>query len=307
MPVQVGFAMSLVLLLSSVLMAEVKLEQQSNHIAVLMNGKPFTEYWFGPRDDRPYARPFFYPVLADDGTGVTDDHWGQKEHPHHNSLWVGQGSVNGADHWALHGNKSFKQRHIRFEKVEGDTIIEDLEWEGTSHQPILRERRTMRFISHPDHSRGIDFSEEFTPVDGPVTFGNTKEAGLVAIRVTKSISDHPTLANSAGAHGEQATWGKPADWCDISGKINGKEYGVAAFDHPANPRHPTRWHVREYGLLAANPFGLSEFDKDLNHHAGDFVIPSGKTVTFRYRVIVHEGDAAAANLGQKYKEFAAGH
>ena len=46
-------------------------------------------------------------------------------------------------------------------------------------------------------------------------------------------------AGAAGQTGEKNTWGKPAAWCDISGRINGKPYGVAtldgfgAFDRPA--------------------------------------------------------------------------
>lgn len=292
------------LTLPKVAWSAIQLSEQSNHISVSIDGKPFTDYWFGKRPDRPYARPFFYPILAADGTPVTSDQYGQREHPHHNSVWVGQGDVNGADHWALNGDKTPKQRHVSFEKVSGDTVVENLEWESKAHEPILRERRTLRFISFDDGARGIEFKLEFTPISGPVNFGDTKEAGLVAVRMAKAIADHPTLTNSAGQHGEKATWGKAADWCDISGQINGKEYGIAVFDHPDNPRHPTRWHVREYGLLAANPFGLSYFDKGTPPHTGDFIMQPGKTVTFRYELIVHDGAVNAANLVQKYKRFA---
>ena len=282
----------------------VKLTEESNHVAVAIDGKPFTDYWFGPRKDRPYVRPFFVPVLAADGAAVTADHHGQKEHPHHQSLWVGEGDVNGADHWSLErGAKTPRQRHIKFEKVAGDTLIEDLEWEGATHEPILRERRTMRFIPFADGARGIYFKLSFTPIDGKVVFGDTKEAGLVAIRVARAISDHPTLTNSKGAHGEKATWGKAADWCDISGEIDGREYGIAAFDSPRNPRR-ARWHVREYGLMGANPFGLSYFDKHMPRHTGDFVMRPGKTVTFIYEVVIHGGNADSAGLVDKYKDFA---
>jgi len=285
----------------------VQMVQADNHISVSIDGKPFTEYWYGKRDDRAYARPFFFPVLAADGTPVTADHYGQKEHPHHNSLWVGHGEVNGADHWALNGDKTPKQRHLRFEKVAGDTIVEDLAWEGKDHQPILNERRTMKFLELPDKSRAIDFKLEFMPIKDPVTFQDTKEAGLVAVRVNDQIPQHKdsvVITNSTGATGEKNIWGKPADWADISGQINGKTYGVAVFDSPQNPLHPQQWHIREYGLLAANPFGLSYYDKKVPKHAGDFKMPPGKTTTFQYRVVVHEGDAKAAKLAEKYKEFA---
>jgi hypothetical protein len=296
-------------MLCTVALAEdqVTLKAESNRIAVSIDGKPFTDYWFGARSDRPYVRPFFYPVMAADGTPVTEDHYGQKEHPHHQSLWVGQGEVNGADHWALEGEKTPKQRHLKFDQVSGDTIVEELDWEGKDHQPILHERRIMRFMAFSDQSRGIEFALEFTPTEGPVTFADTKEAGLVAIRMNDQIpKNKAVLTNSTGAHGEKATWGKPADWCDISGKIDGKEYGIAAFDSPQNPLHPQQWHVREYGLLAANPFGLSYYDRKVKKHTGDFVMPPGKTVTFKYLVVVHEGDAASAKLPEKYERFVRG-
>jgi hypothetical protein len=126
--------------------------------------------------------------------------------------------------------------------------------------------------------------------------------------VAKAISDKPTLTNSRGQTGEgkageEQTWGKPAEWCDLSGQINGKPYGVAVFDHPTNPRHPSRWHVRGYGLMSANIFGLSQFDK-APAGTGAFTIEPGKTATFRYRVVIHPGDAKAAKLDEKYKSFA---
>ncbi len=49
-------------------------------------------------------------------------------------------------------------------------------------------------------------------------------------------------------------WGKRAAWVDYSGPIDGQTLGIAFFDDPGNPGHPNRWHARDYGLFAANPF-----------------------------------------------------
>jgi len=43
----------------------------------------------------------------------------------------------------------------------------------------------------------------------------------------------------------------------ITAQWPGKTVGIAVFDHPSNPRHPTTWHVRDYGLFAANPLGCT--------------------------------------------------
>lgn len=301
----------------------VKLTQTADRITVELGGKPFTEYRFTApvagisEKGLPWARPYFYPVKAADGVEITSDQslFNPKEHPHHRSLWVAQGAVNGLDHWAhaKTGATQPEQRHVKFEKVGGDTIAEELTWDGADGKPMLAEQRTWKFFAWPDGTRGIDLTSTYTAVAGTVTFGDTKEAGLCSIRLNDAISKTSTITQAGGVVSksikeEKNVWGKKADWCDLSGKIDGKDYGAAILDHPSNPRHPGNWHVRHYGLLAANIFGLHDFDpKGVEKRAGDFKIEPKQPVTFKYRVVIHAGDADAAKLKEKYAEFAAMH
>ena len=85
-------------------------------------------------------------------------------------------------------------------------------------------------------------------------------------------------------------------------EIEGKEVGIAIFDHPSNPRHPTWWHARDYGLVAANPFGVNHFEGKPDG-SGDMVVPAGKTLSFRYRFLFHEGDFEKADIQSRYQEF----
>ena len=59
--------------------------------------------------------------------------------------------------------------------------------------------------------------------------------------------------------------------------LGGKTVGLAIFDHPSNPRHPTTWHVRDYGLFAANPFALHDMERK-PAHAGDMKVEPGQSV-----------------------------
>lgn len=286
----------------------VRLKQEEGRLIVTVGDKPFTVYHYGDAEGRPFVRPYFYPVRASDGVEVTSDQVvSGGDHPHHRSLYVAHGDVNGADHWSFQQKPEPRQRHVKFSKVGDDSFVQELEWEARGGRGVLlRETRTARFFTFDDGNRGIDLTLAFTPAgDKPVTFGDTKEAGLCAVRVKKSISDKPTLTNSRGQAGEKEVWGKPAEWCDLSGKIDGKPYGVAVLDHPKNARHPSTWHARNYGLLAANIFGLHDFDKKQKKGAGDFTIEPGKTATFRYRVVIHTGDAKSAKLDEKFKAYAA--
>jgi len=85
--------------------------------------------------------------------------------------------------------------------------------------------------------------------------------------------------------------------------VQGKTVGIAIFDHPQNPRHPTWWHVRDYGLFAANPFGQHDFEKLADKNAGNFTIKAGQSATFRYRLYLHSGNEKDANVAQKYQEY----
>jgi hypothetical protein len=106
------------------------------------------------------------------------------------------------------------------------------------------------------------------------------------------------ISNSEGKSTEKEVWGKPADWCDYSGEINGDKLGIAIFDNPKNS-HRARWHVRGYGLFAANPFGLSAFSGDKTQD-GSVTLQPGEKMHFAYRVVIHP---AGTDLAKLYAEY----
>ena len=111
------------------------------------------------------------------------------------------------------------------------------------------------------------------------------------------------MVNSEGLR-DGAAWGKRAAWCDYHGPVDGKVVGLAIFDHPQNPQHPTWWMAREYGLLTANPFGKHEFESTPDRDAGKLVIPAGQSVTFRYCFLFHKGDEKQGRVAEHYTSFA---
>jgi hypothetical protein len=156
----------------------------------------------------------------------------------------------------------------------------------------------------------FDYEVTLHATDGDVTLGDTKE-GSMAIRLAESMrlkpNEHnvgkPTghIVNSEGLR-DNETWGKRAAWVDYHGPVDGATVGVAIMDHPSNPRHPTWWHVRDYGLFAANPFGIHDFEKKAAG-TGDMKIPAGRKLTFRYRFVIHEGDEQAGRIAERYQEY----
>jgi hypothetical protein len=100
------------------------------------------------------------------------------------------------------------------------------------------------------------------------------------------------ITNAEGLTDEKA-WGKSSPWVDYVGPVKDKIVGIAMINHPKSFRYPTTWHVRTYGLFAANPFGWHDFGRP---ERGDYTIPSGQAIEFFYRVVLHDGDTNSANV-----------
>jgi hypothetical protein len=84
--------------------------------------------------------------------------------------------------------------------------------------------------------------------------------------------------------------------------VQGETAGIAIFNHPSSFRYPTYWHVRTYGLFAANPFGLHEFIR-AKATEGAYTIRSGKSMTLRYRVYLHRGDEKVGKVAEAFAAY----
>jgi hypothetical protein len=296
--------------------AGVQVSKHSDRVKVEVNGKLFTEYVYANT-----PRPYCYPLL---GPGQLEmmRHAPMKkvpgedqDHPHHRSMWFTHGAVNGVDFWTEGTNKG-KIVHAGFDEVKSGkdfgVIKTRNNWVSPAGKTVCTDELTVRVHNRPDNERLVDYEITIHASNGEVTFGDTKE-GSMAVRIAETMRLKPNKENAGKTTGhivnaegvrDGDTWGKRSTWVDYYGPVAGKTVGIAMFDHPSNPRHPTWWHVRDYGLFAANPFGKHDFEnlKD-DKTAGNLVIPAGKSVTFRYRLYFHEGDEKQAKVAERYAEY----
>ena len=290
--------------------AGVQIIEQPDKLRVEINGQLFTEYFY-----RDVPRPYCYPLIGPGGTELTRN-WPMKElgeeehdHPHHRSLWFTHGAVNGHDFWT-EGKNAGKIVHDKFTEIksgkDSGVIKSRNKWIAKDGSMVCADERVLRIFTGTDKERSLDFEITVQASNGELTFGDTKE-GSMAVRVAETMRlkgkvGKGHIVNSEGVK-DGETWGKRAAWCDYYGPVKDKIVGIAIFDHPQNPRHPTWWHVRDYGLFAANPFGQHDFEKLSNKEAGNLVVPAGKSVTFRYRLLLHEGDEQQAKVAEKYRQY----
>jgi hypothetical protein len=167
-------------------------------------------------------------------------------------------------------------------------------------------------VHRQDGAPLLDWETQVLAKEGELTFGDTKE-GTMAIRLNETMRLKPNKENAGKPGGhivtsegvrDGETWGRQARWVDYHGPVEGKIVGVAILDHPSNPRHPTWWHVRDYGLFAANPFGIHDFEKK-PAGVGDLAVPAGGSTTFRYRFVFHAGDEKEGRVAEHFARYAA--
>jgi hypothetical protein len=301
-------ALPLALLAAGATAGDFTLEQTDQGISVQLDGQPFTQYLI-----RTGPKPVLWPVVGPTGVEMTRAYpmregvAGEKQdHPHQRSFWFTHGSVNGVDFWSeLEDHGSIVHREYR--RLEGGPealIATRNDWIGPDGRKHLEDERTLRFRAG-DGWRSIDFDIVLKATAGAVSFGDTKE-GAFGVRVPTVMDVDSNMGGhvmSSEGFTDNDAWGKQAAWVDYYGPVEGQTVGVAILNHPSSFRHPTHWHVRYYGLFAANPFGIRDFtgSGDAN---GSHLIESGDSIALRYRVIFHAGDYQTAGIAEAYASYA---
>lgn len=292
--------------------AEVAFEDNGASVKVSIDGQHFTtyQYFYG-------VKPIFWPVFAPSGTAMTRDYpmkdpnakkfpYDSYDHIHQRSVWFTHGNVNGIDFWSeWPGSNCGVIMHQEFLKMEAPTFVTRNVWMTRPDREILSDERTFTFGADV-HGRWIDIDVKLIASNGDVTFGDTKE-GTMGVRVPGVLEVNKKqggqILNSEGQTDDEA-WGKRAAWVDYTGVIDGKPCGIAMMNHPSSERFPTYWHVRTYGLFAANPFGVRDFTGDANQD-GSMTLKNGESATFRYRLYFHDGGTDAAEIRKNFEEYSA--
>ena len=141
------------------------------------------------------------------------------------------------------------------------------------------------------------------PSTGPLTLDRTPFTtwggyGGLILRGNRNWGETRLLCPDGSTSDRPA--GIPALWCDLSGKLDGgpdQSGGVAIFDHPANPRHPTPW----YGTTGSGHYVNAAV---LFHEP--MQVAAGEALRFRYRVLVHDGIWDVPRLQAAYDAYIGG-
>jgi hypothetical protein len=271
-----------------------------------------------------YAKPIFWPVNAPGAIPLTRNYpppEGQaKDHPHQKSAWFCHGdvypegldfmspikNVKGVDFWSEAKGHGKIVTASAVHQESPPAVIAKNEWQTAGGNRIMDETRKIS-LHDLGKSRLIVVEIDLHASVCPIVFEDTKE-GAFGVRINDVINAGKTgkgkIQNADGKIGEKDCWGQISNWCDYSGPIDGKEVGLAILADPKNPQ-PSCWHVRGYGLMAANPFGREKHAKfpAMKGNNEPVRLKKGEHYQLRYGMVLHTGDAVSGDVAAAYKRF----
>ena len=288
--------------------SDISIVRENGKLIIRAGDDLFTQYIY---KDAKRSKPVLYPVIGPLETPLTRKYpleekseGEESDHPHHASLWYTHGDVNGVDFWAIGKNKG-KIIHQEFLEIKGNSFTSSNFWKVGEGKTICQDQRTLSFYEFDQNERAIDIEITLMATVEDLVLGDTKE-GSMGIRMAPEFRLRGKVArgsclNSEGIVGK-SIWGKRASWVSYWAKFDKQNMAISIFDHPSNPRHPTWWHARDYGLVAANPFGQHDFERKPKG-TGDMKLSLGEKVSFKYGFLFHLGDPLDSNVAQKYLEW----
>jgi hypothetical protein len=304
-------------------------------IDFLLRGELVTRYHISAK----VAKPYFWPLNAPGGIPMTRA-WpmekgqtgGSTDHVHQKSVWFAHGDVI-PEGIAVVSNKTRKIAGVDFwteEAGHGRIVCTDVdapvvtaghgqvathnEWRTADGVKLLDETRVIHLYDPGEAYRLVVIEIDLHATVAPITFGDTDE-GTMGVRVSDALAEQVRLdkerkkgtgrlENAEGKTGEKGCWGMVSAWCDDSGPIDGRAYGLAILADPANP-YPSCWQSRNYGLMAANPFAREHSGYPAMKGRTDLVkLPKGEHLKLRYGLLIHPGDAAQGKVAEQFERFA---
>jgi hypothetical protein len=283
----------------------VQVEPLPHHQAsFLVGGRELTRYHFDPAD----RRPFLYPLVGPSGLSLTrmGHPHDPVSHSHHNSVWISHHIVSGVNFWGDRGSNLGRIVPQRIEQLDdGDeaaALLAVNHWiNDKTGELLIVEHRRIEVRPLPDDESLTIVDLQLAADKKPATFEKTP-FGLVGVRMRKTIGVRDgggMIRNSAGGVNEKGlddgagVFWKPARWCDYSGRVTDEAIeGVTLLDHPANPNHPTVFHVRDDGWMGT----CLTFDAPRT-------VEPGTPLRLRYGLYAHGGLRSTTELDARWQAF----
>jgi alpha-L-fucosidase len=245
--------------------------------------------------DPAQGKPYFHPLATPGGVIVSDLR--PVDHLWHRGLWWSWKLINGLNYWEEDPKTGRSEAATELLNWDAETrpdgsarltfALSYHPWDGT---PVLTEKRVVEVSAPTEKGYTLDWVSEFTAATDVVL--DRSPAGYAGFSLRLGPEQRKwTFTDSEGHSGQPAIHGQPASWVKLSAGVDSP--AVAIFDHLENLRHPARWYV-DQSMPYFSPAPLFE---------RPFEMAAGKTLDFRYRVLVTDQDPGEANMNVQAGAF----
>lgn len=292
-------------------MSGVAIQQSDKGLSVVCGDRPNQRQVLFVSTD-PRFRTHIHPLNAP-GTEYALTRFRPVDHPWQYGVFFGLNDVNGYDFWGC-GDTLYppeitgSMRHRPPAEINVNAGAAEISlansWLKPDGEPLLEEQQTIRVPQQDfEQAYSVDMIWRLSAAHGDIRVGAADYGGLSA----RLVGERATRRhwNSDGRTGDDCAE-QPARWVSVAQPVDGvgtwsretrESYayaGLAIFDHPQNFRFPNRWRVDSHGLINPAP-ALT----------GEFSIPSGSTLSLRYRLFVFSGAGDPAQIESAYSTWSA--
>jgi len=274
--------------------AKFEWKKTDTSLALLNNGTAVWEHHHDKATGKPHMK-----VCLVDGTELTrpwpkPDGYKGYDHTWHKAMWWSWKFINKTNFWERNHKCTVPVKvDVTARDDHSASIAMDISYKLPKQDPVLKEKRLIS-VSAPgaDGRYSIDWTATFTAGKKDVTLDKNWYGGM-AVRMAKRTSKW-VFRDSEGRKGQKGCSRKRSKWVDFSGALEGgKKAGLAVFVHRDNPRQPPPWCVIQ-GMPYFNPVFTG---------AEDYTLAAGKSLTLRYRILVHPGILTPRQLEAEWKAF----
>lgn len=281
-------------------------QQSDRTLALAKQGQ--VVWRFSVETEKGSAAAYFHPLRPVGGPELTL--YRPADHPWHTGLWFSWKYINHVNYWdwqkagVLEGITDVTELRITPRADFSATVNASLEYHPAGQPSVMSERRLIE-VAPPDRngSYRIDWTDNFTAGSEDLVLDRTPIPGEpdgkpfggyagFGVRMPENLKALQFLDSGGGTKwGALRDSGQRAKWLDYSCEGDGGVGGLAIFDHPDNLRHPSPW----WGGAYTGPMLL---------HFAPYTLAARKSLTLKYRVLVHAGRLNVEALESEWKAFA---
>jgi len=193
------------------------------------------------------------------------------------------------DLWTIKGIRDHTVKLLESDSApDSATLKMANRWVTDAGEKVLDETVTVTAYKERSDGRIIDIELSLDPISQPVTLDSSAR-GYGGLNLRFAPREDTVIITSSGKADKDVDRERYY-WSDLSARFGGsKEFsGIAIFDHPKNPSHPTGWTNRFYGVLQPSFTGIQPV-----------TIEPGEPLVLKYRIWVHRGDSSGVTAAYK--------